>query len=91
MYASKNDNFIHVDAVLRFSENHISEYIKSKYDLYSKSVRELSIPDMGSQYTNAIYNVRDQIASRMNGPMLKVIKEAGGQSYQLVGYARLIY
>lgn len=71
-------------AVSKLSGNHVSEYLKSKYDVYSRTLSEMEVPDMASQYTNAIYNARDQIASRMNGPVLKTIKQAGDQSYQLV-------
>ncbi|XP_056009974.1 uncharacterized protein LOC125679922 [Ostrea edulis] len=70
-------------AVSKLSGNHLSEYIKSKYNVYSRTLSELEVPDMASQYTNAIYNARDQIASRMNGPVLKTIKQAGDQSYEL--------
>ncbi|XP_056021701.1 uncharacterized protein LOC130054813 [Ostrea edulis] len=70
-------------AVSTLSGNHVSEYLKSKYDVYSRTLSEMEVPDMASQYTNAIYNARDQIASRMNGPVLKTIKQAGDQSYQL--------
>ncbi|XP_061171948.1 uncharacterized protein LOC133181472, partial [Saccostrea echinata] len=73
------------DAVSRLSGNHVSEYIKSKYDAYSTRLSDIRVPDMASQYTNAIYGVRDQIASRMNGPVLETIKDSGAQSYQL-GY-----
>lgn len=73
-----------VDAVSRISKNQLSEYIGSKYDSLLKTATEYRVPDIASQYTNAIYDVRDQISSRMNGPVLATIKEAAGQSYHLV-------
>jgi hypothetical protein len=76
--------FIIEAVVSKLSANHLSEYMQSKYDVYSRTLNEFKVPDMASQYTNAIYNARDQIASRMNGPVLKTIKQVGDNSYQLV-------
>lgn len=80
-----------IDAVSRISTNKLSEYIGSKYDSFLKTANEYQVPDIASQYTNAIYDARDQISSRMNGPVLGTIKEAACQSYQLVRSCFIIW
>ena len=52
MYASKNDNFIHVDAVLRFSENRIHQV----------KVRPFFQKRKGVEYSRAAFKI---VAARL--------------------------